>query len=148
MQEAVTNTADPFHLTRFVSAQAENYADALAEIRAGEKVSHWMWYVFPQVAGLGHSDTARHFAIRSIAEAEAYLAHPVLGPRLVECCEAVLAVDGKTAHDIFDTPDDLKLRSSVTLFAAVAPGGVFARVLDKYFAGEPDTRTLRLIGRV
>lgn len=140
-------SADPFELARFVTAQAENYAQALAEIRAGEKVSHWMWYVFPQFAGLGHSDTARLFAIRSLAEAEAYLAHAVLGPRLVECCEAVLAADGKTAHDIFGTPDDLKLRSSVTLFAAVAPDGVFSRVLDKYFAGEPDTRTLRLIGR-
>jgi uncharacterized protein (DUF1810 family) len=141
-------SADPYDLARFVSAQAVNYADALAEIRAGEKVSHWMWYVFPQFAGLGHSDTARRFAIGSVEECEAYLAHPVLGPRLVECCEAVLAVDGKTAHDIFGTPDDLKLRSSVTLFAAVTPGGVFGRVLDKYFAGEPDTRTLRLIGRV
>jgi uncharacterized protein (DUF1810 family) len=145
--------ADPFALARFVSAQDDNYADALAEIRDGCKVSHWMWYVFPQFAGLGSSDTARRYAIRSLAEAEAYLAHPRLGPRLgprlIECCEALLAVEGKTAHAIFGTPDDLKLRSSATLFAAVCPpGSVFERVLVRYSAGEPDERTLRLIGRV
>ncbi|MCU0705020.1 MAG: DUF1810 domain-containing protein [Fimbriiglobus sp.] len=139
-------SADPFDLARFVSAQAVNYADALAEIRAGHKVSHWMWYVFPQFAGLGQSEMARRYAITAAAEAEAYLAHPVLGPRLAECCEALLAVEGKSAHAIFDTPDDLKLRSSVTLFAAVAKGGVFGWVLDKYFGGDPDPRTLKLLG--
>jgi uncharacterized protein (DUF1810 family) len=145
VQKAVTTPADPFDLARFVDAQSHNYADALAELRAGEKVSHWMWYVFPQVAGLGQSSMARRYAIGSVAEAEAYLAHPVLGPRLIECCEAVLAVEGKSAYDIFDTPDDLKLRSCVTLFAAVARGAAFGRVLEKYFDGEPDGRTLRLI---
>jgi uncharacterized protein (DUF1810 family) len=141
--------ADPFDLARFVVAQEENYADALAEIRDGCKVSHWMWYVFPQFAGLGHSGMAQRYAIRSLAEAEAYLAHPLLGPRLVECCESLLAVDGKTAHAIFGTPDDLKLRSSVSLFAAVCPpGSVFERVLVRHYSGRPDERTLRLIGRV
>lgn len=141
--------ADPFDLARFVSAQGENYADALAEIRDGCKLSHWMWYVFPQFAGLGQSETARRYAIQSLAEAEAYLAHPLLGPRLVECCEALLAVEGKTAHAVFGTPDDLKLRSSATLFAALCPpGSVFERVLVRYYAGRPDDHTLRLIGRV
>ncbi len=140
-------SADPFDLARFVTAQEKVYPDALAEVRDGYKVSHWMWYVFPQVAGLGSSSMARQFAVTSADEAAAYLAHPLLGPRLVECCEAALAVVGKSAFDIFGTPDDLKLRSCVTLFAAVAPGGVFGKVLDKYFAGEPDRRTLKLIGR-
>lgn len=105
-----------------------------------------MWYVFPQFAGLGSSDMAQRFAIKSVEEAAAYLAHDLLGPRLVECCEAAVGVDGKSAFDIFGTPDDLKLRSCVTLFAAVAPGGVFNQVLDKFFAGEPDHRTLKLLG--
>jgi len=141
-------SADPFDLARFVEAQADNYADALAEIRDGYKVSHWMWFIFPQFAGLGSSSMAQRFAIKSVAEAEAYLAHPTLGPRLVECCEAALAVDGKSAISIFGTPDDMKLRSCVTLFDAISPGGVFGRVLAKYYAGEPDRRTLTLIGRV
>jgi uncharacterized protein (DUF1810 family) len=141
-------TADPFDLARFVTAQEQNYADAVAEVRAGCKVSHWMWYVFPQLAGLGTSGMAKRFAISSEAEAVAYLAHPVLGPRLTECCEAAVAVEGKTAFDVFGTPDDLKLRSCVTLFAAVSPGGVFTKVLDKFFDGEPDRRTLRLLGRM
>jgi uncharacterized protein (DUF1810 family) len=130
-----------------VEAQAGDYDRALAELRAGRKRSHWMWYVFPQFAGLGFSPTSQRYAIRSAAEAEAYLRHPVLGPRLVECCEAVLGVTGRSAHDIFGSPDDLKLRSCATLFAAVsAPGSVFQRVLDQYFGGERDERTLRLLG--
>ncbi len=141
-------SADSFDLSRFLNAQVVNYADALAEVRDGCKVSHWMWYVFPQVAGLGHSSMAQKFALTGVDEAAAYLAHPVLGPRLLECCEAALAVNGKSAFDIFGTPDDLKLRSCVTLFAAVSPGGVFNEVLDRFFAGEPDHRTLKLIGRV
>jgi uncharacterized protein (DUF1810 family) len=107
-----------------------------------------MWFIFPQIEGLGHSATTMHYAIKSIDEARAYLNHPVLGPRLRECAEAVLAVEGRTASEIFQYPDDLKLRSSMTLFAAVAePGSVFVRVLDKYFAGKQDERTLQLLKR-
>lgn len=136
---------DPYDLDRFVRAQEPDYARALSEVRAGRKRSHWMWYVFPQFAGLGSSPTARLYAIKSVAEAEAYLRHPVLGPRLVECCEAVLGVEGRSAHDIFGSPDDLKLRSCATLFARVsAPGSVFHRLLDQYFAGVPDEKTVCL----
>ena len=138
---------DPYDLTRFVEGQESVYARALGEIRAGRKRSHWMWYVFPQFAGLGFSATSRRYAIRSAAEAESYLRHPTLGPRLIECCEAVLGVESRTAHDIFGSPDDLKLRSCVTLFAEVAPkGSVFERVLEKYFEGARDEQTFRLMG--
>jgi len=137
---------DPFNLHRFVEAQDADYEAALAEIRSGRKRSHWMWYVFPQIAGLGFSPTSQHFAITSLAEAKAYLAHPVLGARLVECAEALLALDGISAHDVFGSPDDMKLRSSATLFAQVTPAGsVFERVLEKYFDGRPDGRTLELM---
>ena len=140
---------DPYDLTRFTAAQADDYATALAEIRAGRKRSHWMWYVFPQVAGLGFSPTSQRYAIRSAAEARAYLAHPVLGSRLVECCEATIEVDASSATAVFGTPDDLKLRSSATLFAAVSPpGSVFQQVLDKYFGGQPDPKTVALLGPV
>ncbi|MBP6564668.1 MAG: DUF1810 domain-containing protein [Burkholderiales bacterium] len=139
---------DPHDLRRFSEAQEGVYETALSELRNGRKRSHWMWYVFPQCAGLGTSVTSRRFAIGSVAEAEAYLAHPLLGPRLVECADAVLAVAGRSAHEIFGSPDDLKLQSSATLFASVSPpGSVFERLLDKYFAGERDDATLRLIGR-
>jgi uncharacterized protein (DUF1810 family) len=138
---------DPFDLARFVEAQEDDYATALAEVRAGRKRSHWMWYVFPQAAGLGFSDMSRRYAIRGRDEAAAYLRHPVLGPRLVACCDAVLGVEGRTANTIFGSPDDLKLRSCCTLFAAVSPpGSVFHRVIDRYFDGEPDAQTLRLLG--
>jgi uncharacterized protein (DUF1810 family) len=138
-------SAKPFDLERFVSAQAAVYAGALAEIRSGRKRTHWIWFIFPQIEGLGYSSTSRHYAIRSLDEARAYLAHPVLGPRLAECAEAVLAVEGRTASEIFAYPDDLKLRSSMTLFELVAePGSVFTRVLDKYFQGRRDERTLQL----
>ena len=138
---------DQFGLQRFVDAQARNYAEALAELRRGRKTSHWMWYVFPQVAGLGSSAMARTYAIGSLAEARAYLAHPVLGPRLREVVAAVLAVQGRTAHEIFGGPDDLKLRSSLTLFARAAPDEpLFRQALDQYFAGEPDARTLERLG--
>lgn len=138
---------DPFDLDRFVQAQSRNYGQALNEIRAGQKESHWMWYVFPQIAGLGFSPTSRKFAMRSRDEAAAYLEHPVLGPRIVECAEALLALPpGTPAEHVFGWPDHMKLRSSVTLFAQVAPpDSVFARVLDRYFAGEPDAKTLRLL---
>jgi uncharacterized protein (DUF1810 family) len=134
-------------LERFVRAQERTYPTALAEVRSGRKRSHWMWYVFPQIAGLGFSETSRHYAIRDTAEASAYLEHPMLGPRLIECFEAALSVDGRTAHEIFGSPDDLKFCSCATLFACVAPpGSVFQRALDKYFGGEGDPRTLELVG--
>jgi uncharacterized protein (DUF1810 family) len=133
-------------LDRFVRAQERTYATALAEIRSGRKRSHWMWYVFPQIAGLGDSEMSRRYAIGSTAEARAYLAHPLLGPRLTECFEAALSVEGRTAHEIFGSPDDLKFRSCATLFARVAsPGSVFQRALDKYFGGKGDSRTLELL---
>ena len=140
----MTRDRDPFDLQRFVAAQAVNYDDALAELRAGRKRTHWMWYVFPQVAGLGESAMSRRFAIRSAAEARAYLAHPVLGPRLVACADAMLAIEQRSAREVLGSPDDLKLRSCATLFAAVSPPrSVFERLLARYFGGAPDERTLR-----
>ena len=144
----MTAVGDLHDLNRFVQAQEGVYDRALAEVRAGRKRTHWMWFIYPQLDGLGFSSTARHYAIKSLAEAEAYLQHPLLGPRLIECCEAALSVEGRTAHDIFGTPDDMKLRSCATLFALVSPAGsVFERVLDRFFDGEPDAATLRLLGR-
>jgi uncharacterized protein (DUF1810 family) len=138
---------DPHDLERFVEAQRDEYDVALAEVRRGRKQSHWMWYVFPQLDGLGSSSAARWYAIRSLAEAEAYLRHPLLGPRLTAIAEATLAVEGRSAREIFGAPDDLKLRSSATLFARVSPdGSVFHRLLDRYFDGTPDGRTLALLG--
>lgn len=146
MDEA-TRAGDPYDLARFVAAQRDVYPTALAELRAGRKQSHWMWFVFPQAEGLGSSWMAQRYAIASAAEAEAYLRHPVLGPRLVECAEALLSVEGRSAHEIFGSPDDVKLRSSATLFASVSPpGSVFERLLDRYFGGRRDDATLRLIG--
>ena len=140
--------SDPFALARFVDAQETNYDQAVSELRSGSKRSHWMWYVFPQIAGLGNSSMAVRYAIGSEAEARAYLDHPVLGPRLVECAEAVLGLKNRTAHEIFGSPDDLKLRSCATLFAHVSPpGSVFERILDKYYGGERDQKTLDLLGR-
>jgi uncharacterized protein (DUF1810 family) len=138
---------DPHNLSRFVQAQADVYEDALSEIQSGRKQSHWMWYIFPQFAGLGFSATSQRYAIKSPAEAEAYLSHPTLGPRLRECAEAALRVQGRTALAIFGSPDDMKLRSCATLFARVSPhGSVFEQLLDKYFEGEPDSKTLQLLG--
>ena len=138
--------ADPYNLTRFVEAQAHNYDLALAEIKSGQKRSHWMWYVFPQFDGLAFSSTSKLYAVKSIDEAKAYLAHPVLGPRLIECAEAVLAIEGQSAWDIFGSPDDLKLHSCATLFAHVSPpGSVFEQVLAKFFDGTPDEKTLHLL---
>lgn len=137
---------DPHDLGRFLNAQAGVYDHALAEIGRGRKTSHWMWYIFPQFEGLGFSSTSRRYSIKSVAEAEAYLDHPVLGKRLIACAEAVLGVDGRTAFEIFGSPDDMKLKSSATLFASVSPpDSVFARLLDKYYKGEQDEKTLRLI---
>ena len=138
---------DPYNLSRFVQAQEQDYERALSEIMGGRKRSHWMWYIFPQIDGLGFSATSRLYAIKSIAEAEAYLSHPVLGPRLTACAEAALGVEGRSANEIFASPDDMKLRSCATLFAQVSPAGsVFHRLLDKYFQGEPDRKTLQLLG--
>ena len=137
---------DPHRLNRFVRAQQGVYEEALAEIRAGDKRSHWMWFVFPQLAGLGSSPTAREYAIRSLDEARAYLQHPLLGPRLQECAEAALGVRGLSAHDIFGSPDDMKLRSSATLFAQVSPqASVFHRLLERFFNGRADEKTLQLL---
>ena len=137
---------DPHGLERFVRAQEGDYDRALGEIQSGRKRSHWMWYIFPQFRGLGFSSMSQQYSIKSLAEAEAYLHHPVLGPRLVQCCEAALGVEGRSAHDVFGSPDDMKLRSCATLFAQVSPpGSVFHRLLAKYFDDEPDGKTLRLL---
>jgi uncharacterized protein (DUF1810 family) len=140
------HSRDTFDLDRFVSAQEDVYDSAIAEIRAGRKRTHWMWFVFPQLRGLGSSPISRQFAIRSAAEARAYLAHPILGPRLLECCDALLRVNAGSANEIFGSPDDLKLRSCATLFASVSePGSVFERVLGRFFDGAPDERTEALL---
>mgnify|MGYP001450440741 CR=1 FL=1 len=137
------SVADPYRLQRFVTAQAGAYETALGELRRGQKESHWIWYVFPQVAGLGFSPTSEFYAIRSRDEALAYLRHESLGPRLRECAQALLALEGRHINAILGTPDNLKLRSSMTLFAAVSPADTaFQAVLDKYFEGQPDGRTL------
>lgn len=133
-------------LKRFLDAQENNYKRALAEIRRGRKQSHWMWYIFPQFAGLGFSETSRFYAIKTKAEAELYLVHPVLGARLIEISEALLEIEGKTANQIFGSPDDVKLKSCMTLFGTLQNAHpVFQRVLDKYFNGTKDRRTLDLI---
>ncbi len=135
---------DPYDLKRFVAAQdaAGTYPQAVAELRRGRKTSHWMWFVFPQIAGLGHSQVSRTFAISSLDEARAYLAHPVLGPRLIECAAIVAATPDRTAEQVFGGVDALKLRSCVTLFHRADPGEpAFTAVLDRYFDGQPDPAT-------
>ena len=133
-------------LARFLDAQTGDYPTALAEMKAGRKRSHWMWYIFPQIRGLGFSEMAHRYGIQDAAEAAAYLAHPVLGARLVEVSRALLGVPGSNATSVMGSPDDLKLRSSMTLFAQV-PGAdpVFQAVLDKFFGGAPDAKTLQLL---
>jgi uncharacterized protein (DUF1810 family) len=139
---------DQFDLRRFVEAQTAVYPAVVDELRAGRKRSHWMWFVFPQLRGLGVSPTAQHFGLTSAAEAVAYAAHPLLGVRLRECTDLVLAIENRSAHEIFGSPDDLKLRSSMTLFSVAVPDEQrFAAVLEKYYKGEPDSRTLTLLGR-
>jgi uncharacterized protein (DUF1810 family) len=134
-------------LQRFVDAQAPVYDRVRAELRGGRKASHWMWFVFPQLAGLGRSATAQHYAIASLDEARAYLRHPVLGPRLVECTRLVNAVAGRSAREILGGPDDLKFRSSMTLFSRADPAElVFGEALKKFFGGVPDPRTLEILG--
>ena len=135
--------ADPFDLDRFVDAQAPLYDEVRRELKAGRKQSHWMWFIFPQIAGLGQSPMSIRFAIASLDEAKAYLAHPVLGARLRECARLTLDVEDRTARDIFGPVDEMKFRSSMTLFAEAAPDeDVFRRCIDKYFAGSPDPATL------
>ena len=134
---------DPFNLERFVTAQAPCYDRVLAELRRGHKASHWMWFIFPQIAGLGRSPTAQFYALGSLDEARAYLIHPVLGPRLVDCTKVATAVPGGSAYDIFGGIDEVKFRSSMTLFAAAAPDDpVFQAALDRYFEGQEDPLTL------
>jgi uncharacterized protein (DUF1810 family) len=139
--------SDTYDLGRFVAAQEGVYGRALAELQGGDKRSHWMWFIFPQIAGLGASPMAQRYAIGSLAEAQAYAAHPVLGARLRACTAAVNAVAGRSAHAIFGSPDDLKFRSSMTLFARAVPEEpVFADALARYFDGVPDPRTLAKLG--
>jgi uncharacterized protein (DUF1810 family) len=139
--------ADDFDLDRFTAAQAPVIEQVKRELRAGEKRSHWMWFVFPQLAGLGSSPMARRYAIASLDEARAYLRHPILGPRLAECAGIVNRVQGRTAHDIFGSPDDLKFRSSMTLFGRADPAEpAFRTALERYFGGGEDPRTVALLG--
>ena len=143
----VRSSDDPYDLTRFVRAQENDYAQALSEISGGRKRTHWMWYIFPQIDGLAFSSTSEHYSIKSLAEAKAYLNHPILGPRLLECAEAVVRVKGRSATEIFGSPDDMKLRSCATLFACVSPrDSVFDRLLRKYYRGGRDGKTLQLLG--
>jgi uncharacterized protein (DUF1810 family) len=135
--------SDPYDLQRFVRAQDANFESAREELRRSRKTSHWMWYVFPQIEGLGHSATSQKFAIKSRNEAVAYLAHPLLGTLLTECTNIVNALHGRTASEIFGSPDDMKFRSSMTLFHEVSPGtDMFKEALVKYFGGKADPRTL------
>jgi len=139
--------AEPYNLERFVAAQEGVHERALAELRAGEKRSHWMWFIFPQIAGLGFSPMAQRYAIGSLDEARAYLAHPVLGDRLRACTAAVNGVTGRSAHALFGSPDDVKFRSSMTLFTRAAPEEpLFAAAMVRYFDGEPDPLTLAKLG--
>ena len=135
--------SDPYDLQRFLDAQAPIYDQALAEIRAGRKTSHWMWFIFPQLEGLGRSETAQRYAISGAAEAKAYLAHPILGERLHDCAETLISLPHLSANEIFGSPDDLKLHSCLTLFAYVAgPDSVYQRLLQQLFLGEPDPNSL------
>jgi len=139
----VRSSGDPYNLERFVIAQDRVLKQVLSELQSGTKVSHWMWFIFPQIRGLGHSPISVEYAISSRDEARAYLQHPVLGPRLKECTQLVLLVEGRSAFEIFDEPDDMKFRSSMTLFAQVSSDDdIFERALKKYFGGVPDRLTL------
>jgi uncharacterized protein (DUF1810 family) len=147
MKAAPMASDDPFHLQRFVQAQAPVYPQVLRELQAGRKASHWMWFIFPQLKSLGRSTTAQHYGLQGLAEALAYQAHPVLGARLLECTTWMLAVQGRSALQVLGSPDDLKFRSCMTLFAQAAPDeAAFQQALQQYFAGQPDARTLELLG--
>lgn len=140
------NTDDPYDLNRFLSAQEGVYERALAELEGGQKRTHWMWYIFPQIDGLGSSPTAKRYSIKSIEEARQYLNHPVLGKRLLECTEAVVALKGESLSEIFGYPDDLKFKSSMTLFEKITgSGSLFSSALERYCHGERDAATLRLL---
>lgn len=146
----VDPSVDPYHLDRFLQAQASQYTQALQELKQGHKTSHWIWYIFPQLRGLGHSDTAKYYGLSGLAEAQAYWQHPILGARLLDCTRTFLAIRHKSARDILGQPDDLKLRSCMTLFARVqiqesSPTAEFQTVLDRYFGSKPDFQTLKLL---
>ena len=142
------DSPDPFKLERFVTAQADIYRSVLAELEAGEKQRHWMWFIFPQIRGLGRSSTAREFAISGRDEARAYLQHPILGPRLIECTELVLRIRGRSLAEIFGSPDDMKFRSSMTLFAQVAPEQtMFLEAIRRYCDGDQDPLTLQELAK-
>ena len=141
-----SSPADTFHLQRFVDAQAPVYDAVVDELRGGAKRSHWIWFIFPQLAGLGRSPTAARFAISSLAEARAYLDHDILGPRLRECTRLVNSIEGRSVDDIFGWPDNLKVRSSMTLFARATPDNAeFLRLLEKFYGGEQDPATVALL---
>jgi uncharacterized protein (DUF1810 family) len=139
--------ADPYDLQRFAEAQAQIYSRVTAELAAGAKQSHWMWFIFPQIAGLGFSAMAQRYALGSRAEAVAYLAHPILGTRLIECTRLILGVENRTIRDILGSPDDIKFRSSMTLFGAVSDDPLFAQSIERYYAGVPDPATLEILER-
>jgi uncharacterized protein (DUF1810 family) len=139
-------SGDPYDLARFVSAQAGTFREALEELRAGCKRTHWMWFVFPQLRGLGASPTAQAYGLSGLDEATAYLQHPVLGRRLEDVTQAVHACAAESLHALFGSPDDLKFRSSMTLFAIAAPDGPYRAALDRWCGGEPDHRTVALLG--
>jgi len=143
---ATATTNDPFDLNRYLKAQKPDYERVLSEIKGGRKRTHWMWYIFPQIDGLAFSSMSKQYSIKSIEEAQAYLNHPILGSRLLECAEAVVDVKGRSIAEIFGSPDDLKLKSYATLFAFVSPSGsVFERILEKYYQGARDDKTLHLL---
>jgi uncharacterized protein (DUF1810 family) len=142
-------TNDPFDLSRFLEPQEDDYAQVLSEIKDGQKRTHWMWYIFPQLDGLGFSSMAQRYSIKSIEEAQAFLDHPILGSRLLECAEAVIAVEERSITEVFGSTDALKLRSCATLFALLSPSGsVFHRILEKYYYGERDDKTLRIFEKL
>lgn len=146
MTESLDDVHDPFELARFVSAQQDSFDRALSEVKRGRKSSHWMWYVFPQLRGLGHSSTAQRYGITGADEAAAYLSHDLQGPRLIAICEAALSVEGRSVTEIFGNLDDLKLRSCATLFAHVSDAdSVFQKIIDKYFDGKTDASTVQLL---
>jgi uncharacterized protein (DUF1810 family) len=139
---------DPYDLTRFVDAQHAVYSRVIEELSQGRKQSHWMWFIFPQITGLGFSEMAQRFAIGSRDEATAYLAHHILGPRLIECTRLVLAVEGRTIHDVLGSPDDMKFRSSMTLFAAVSDNAIFDEAVTKYYPAGKDPTTLEILAKL